>query len=65
VHLAGRLKWLASAVAAYAMTIATFSADAPQVSYTNPVSAPNHLLNPTPVMGIRGELKVLKLPFLG
>ena len=47
------------------MTIATFSADAPQVSYTNPVSAPNHLLNPTPVMGIRGELKVLKLPFLG
>ena len=63
--MAGRLKRLAPVVAAYAMTIATFHANAPQVSYTNPAYAPSHELNPTPVMGIRGELRVLKIPFVG
>ena len=64
--MSGRSKYLvASAVAAYAMTFVTCSGDAPLTDYTNPAYAPAHQLNPTPIMGIRGDVRVLKTSFVG
>ena len=64
--LAGRAKRLvASTVAAYAITVVTFPANAPGVHYKNPAYSPSHLLVPTTVMGIRADTWLLKLPFVG
>ena len=64
--MAGRAKRVvASTVAAYAMTVVTFSADAPAFHYKNPAYSPSHQLVPAPIMGVRGDAWVLRLPLVG
>ena len=54
----------ASTVAAYAMVAVTLPADAPAIHYKNSHYTPGHLLVPSPIMGIRGDAWILKLPFV-
>lgn len=61
--MSGSKKLLAaSAVIAYAITAFVRPAHAPEFDLRNPGFVSNHELVPTPIMGIRGEIRMLPLP---
>ena len=58
--LYGRSKWLvASSFAVCAFGVVTSPANAPLLEYRDPAYASSHQLAPIPVMGIRGDARVL------
>jgi len=64
--LSVKAKWCVGlAFAGYAMIVVARPADAPLLSYSNPAYVPSHQLNPTPVMGVRGDARILKIALAG
>ena len=59
----GRKKLVvASTIVAYEMTAVARPAEAPEFDHRDPVYALDHKIVPAPVMGIRGETTVLRVP---
>jgi hypothetical protein len=53
---------VASRIAAYEMTAVARPAKAPQLDHRDPGYTLDHKIVPAPVMGIKGEATVLRLP---
>lgn len=64
--MGGRKKLVvATAVAAYAMTVVARPLDAPALNHVHPAYSSDHKIVPAPVMGIRGEVRILKIADAG